>query len=149
MFFCAGAIYVKAHKENISELNGIGKQMPVTMAAFTLVAIGLMGVPPVNGFISKWYLGQGALEANRGVYLGLLLLSGLLNAGYFFPIIRRAFFAPSDKFSKFNEASLLMVAPLVFTASLSLLLGIAPDFIFHLFELARNVAVSVFARGAG
>ncbi len=149
LFFCAGAIYVKAHKENISDLNGIGKQMPLTLGAFTLASIGLMGIPPVNGFVSKWFLGQGALDADRGVFLGLLLLSGLLNAGYFFPIIRRAFFVSSKTNTKFSEASLFMVVPLILTAVLSLLLGIWPDFVFHLYELARNVAVSVFTGGTG
>ncbi len=149
LFFCAGAIYVKAHKENISDLNGIGRQMPITLGAFTLASIGLMGVPPINGFISKWFLGQGALEADQGIYLGLLLLSGLLNAGYFFPIIRRAFFQRSQDFTKFSEASPFMVVPLVFTALLSLLLGIWPDFAFHLYSLAREVAFSIFAGGLG
>lgn len=149
LFFCAGAIHVKTHKDNISELNGIGKQMPVTLGAFTLASIGLMGVPPVNGFISKWFLGQGALQADQGIFLGLLLLSGLLNAGYFFPIIRRAFFTSSEESKKRSEASPFMVVPLVITAVLSLVLGIWPDFALHLFSLASNVAASVFSGGVG
>jgi multicomponent Na+:H+ antiporter subunit D len=144
LFFCAGAIYVKTHCENISELDGIGKQMPVTMGAFTLAAMGLAGIPPVNGFVSKWLLGQGALESEAWIYLAVLLLSGLLNAGYFFPIIRRAFFVQSDKRTKFAEASPLLVVPLVCTALLALLLGLMPDSIFHLYSLAGDVASSLF-----
>jgi multicomponent Na+:H+ antiporter subunit D len=145
LFFCAGAIYAKTHIENISGLNGIGKQMPVTLGVFTLAAIGLAGIPPLNGFVSKWLLGQGALDANMGIYLGLLLLSGLLNAGYFFPIIRRAFFMQSEKPLKFAEARLLLVIPLVVTAALSLLLGLAPDAFFHFYQLATNAATSVMS----
>jgi multicomponent Na+:H+ antiporter subunit D len=145
LFFCAGAIYARTHVENISELNGMGKQMPITMGIFTLAAIGLVGIPPLNGFISKWFLGQGALEANLGIYLGLLLLSGLLNAAYFFPIVRRAFFMKSDKRTRTAEASAFMVVPLVITAGLALLLGLLPDGIFHFFELASNSAASIFS----
>ena len=144
LFFCAGAIYAKTHVENISDLNGIGKQMPITMVAFTLAAIGLVGIPPLSGFNSKWLIGQGALDANMGIFLGLLLLSGLLNAGYFFPIIRRAFFMKSDKRTKFAEASMFMVVPLVLTAVLSIYLGLVPDGFFHFYQLASNTAANVF-----
>jgi multicomponent Na+:H+ antiporter subunit D len=145
LFFCAGAIYAKTHVENISELNGMGKQMPITMGAFTLAAIGLLGIPPLNGFTSKWFLGQGALDAGLPVYLGLLLLSGLLNAGYFFPIIRRAFFISSDKRTRFGEASMLMVVPLLLTAALALFLGLMPDGLFNFFQLASDTAASIFS----
>jgi multicomponent Na+:H+ antiporter subunit D len=145
LFFCAGAIYAKTHVENVSELNGMGKQMPVTMGAFALAAVGLVGIPPLNGFISKWYLGQGALESGSGVYLVLILLSGLLNAGYFFPIIRRAFFMKSDKRTKFAEASVFMMVPLVLTVALSLFLGLMPDGVFHFFQLASTTAANIFS----
>jgi len=149
LFFCAGAIYVKTEHKNVSELNGIGKQMPVTMGAFTLAAIGLVGLPPVNGFISKWFLGQGILSAHQGVFLGVLLLSGLLNAAYLFPIVRRAFFVSSDSFIKFNEPSILLIFPIIVTALLSLFLGIFPDGIFHLYQLASYIAVNIFGGGTG
>ncbi|MBN1366702.1 MAG: monovalent cation/H+ antiporter subunit D family protein [Dehalococcoidales bacterium] len=145
LFFCAGAVYAKTHVENISELNGIGKQMPITMGAFTLAAIGLVGIPPLNGFVSKWYLGEGAINAGQPVYLGVLLLSGLLNAGYFFPVIRRAFFMSSEKRTRFSEASMFMVVPLVITALLSLFLGLLPDGLFHFFQLAGDTVASVFS----
>jgi multicomponent Na+:H+ antiporter subunit D len=148
LFFCAGAIYARTHIENIADLDGIGKQMPITMGAFTLAAIGLAGIPPLNGFVSKWLLGQGSIEADLPVLLGLLLLSGLLNAGYFFPIIRRAFFVKPAKELKFAEAPLIMLIPLVITAVLSLLLGLFPDLFFHFYTLAGQAAAAVFA-GAG
>jgi multicomponent Na+:H+ antiporter subunit D len=123
----------------------LGKQMPITMGAFALATIGLVGIPPLNGFVSKWFLGQGALESGLWIYLGLFLLSGLLNAGYFFPIIRRAFFLSSDKRRKFGEASMFMVIPLVLTASLSLFLGLMPDGVFSFFHLASDVATNIFS----
>lgn len=144
LFFCAGAIYAKNHVENISEMDGIGKQMPITMGAFTLAAIGLVGIPPLSGFISKWFLGLGAVEINLEIYMGVLLLSGLLNAGYFFPIIRRAFFVKSEKRAKMAEASALMVVPLVITVALALFLGLVPNGIFHFLDFARDTAMNVF-----
>lgn len=144
LFFCAGAIYVNVHKENISDLNGVGKAMPWTMAAFAVGSIGLAGIPPVNGFISKWLLGTGALEANDTFALGILLVSGLLNAGYFFPIVLRAFFGQSEQFERYGEASPLMVVPIVATAGLSLIFGIWPNFLFHLYDISSTIAHSVF-----
>lgn len=143
LFFCAGAIYVNLHKEKISELDGIGKSMPWTMGAFTLASIGLIGIPPVNGFVSKWHLGLGAVEGGEYMVLTLLLLSGLLNAGYFFPIIHRAYFRPGDGNGPHREASPLLVVPLILTAAVSLLLGVAPNSFVHLYDLARSVAASV------
>lgn len=143
LFFCAGAIYVNLHKENISELNGIGKVMPWTMTAFTIGSLGLAGIPPINGFISKWFLGIGALEANISIALIILVLSGLLNAGYFFPIIHRAFFRNGKNLEGYKEASLLMVVPIVITAFLSLLFGLFPDLFFNFFTTAADISRSV------
>ena len=147
LFFCAGAIYAKAHRENIDELDGIGRQMPITMGAFGLASLGLAGVPPLGGFVSKWFLAQGTLSADRPWLLAMLLLSGLLNAAYFFPIVVRAFFIRSEQFPRFAEASPLMIVPLVTTALLSLGLGLFPDAVFHWFTLASDTTTSVLAGG--
>ncbi len=147
LFFCAGAIHVRTHCDSVSQLNGIGRQMPVTMAAFAIASIGLAGIPPVNGFISKWYLVQGSYDVGQMVFVITFLLSGLLNAGYLLSIVVRAFFAPSDKFTKFGEASPLMIVPLAITAILSLLLGLFPDRVPYFFQLASNVAQSVLGGG--
>lgn len=143
LFFCAGAIYVNLHRENISQLNGIGKIMPWTMGAFIIGSLGLAGVPPINGFVSKWFLGLGALEADQIVILGIFVISGLLNAGYFFPIIYRAFFMKGEGLEGYGEAPRFMVVPLVITAILSLLFGLRPDLFFHFYELAYMVAQSL------
>lgn len=147
LFFCAGALYVKHHKEKISELNGIGRAMPWTMGAFTVAAIGLAGVPPINGFVSKWQLGLGALQAGEILPLALLVLSGLLNAGYFAPIVYRAFLKkPAVPYER-GEAPLAMVIPIVITALLSLLLGLNPDLFFHFYRLAVMVSGSILGGG--
>jgi len=143
LFFCAGAIYVTHHKEKVSELDGIGRAMPWTMGAFTVAAVGLAGLPPVNGFVSKWQLGLGSLQAGELLPLAVLLLSGLLNAGYFAPIIVRAFLkSPAVPYER-GEASRAMVVPLVVTALLSLLLGVFPDLFFQFDRLAASVSGSI------
>jgi multicomponent Na+:H+ antiporter subunit D len=142
LFFVAGAIYVKTHKENVSELDGIGRQMPLTMGAFAIGAMGLAGTPPICGFISKWYLAMGSLEAKEVVFLFVLLISALLDVAYFFPIIYNSFFkAPKEGTNPhFDEASMKMVVPLVITAIISLILGLFPNAFFRFFNIASMAA---------
>lgn len=147
LFFCAGAIYVNLHRTEISQLDGIAKVMPWTMGAFTIGALGLCGVPLINGFLSKWYLGVGALQAGVPAALLILVISGLLNAAYFFPILHRAFFRAPSGLEGHHEASLFMVVPLVLTALLSVLFGIFPNLFFEFFNLAASVAQSILNGG--
>ena len=147
LFLCAGAITVKTGIENVSDLDGVGRQMPITLGAFTLATLGLSGLPPFAGFISKWFLCVGMVEVNKAILLGIFLLSDLLTVGYLFPIIHRAFFIRSDRFAKFGEASAFMVVPLVGTAFLSLLLGLAPNALFHFYSLATNTAMNILSGG--
>lgn len=148
LFFVAGAIAVNLHRKNISQLNGIGKVMPWTMGAFTVGAIGLAGIPPVNGFVSKWYLGMGAIESGNLIPLVILVISGLLNAAYFFPIVYIAFFKEGDKkLEGKGEAPLIMVIPIVICAVLSLLFGIYPDLFFKFFKLASSISASLLGVG--
>ena len=143
LFFCAGAIYVNTHLENISDMNGIGRRMPFTMGAFAVGSLGLAGVPGVNGFVSKWGLAMGTLEAGHGVFLGLLVLSGILNAAYFFPIVHAAFLKENPALDRFGEASPWLVAPLVFTATISVILGVAPNLGAHAVDIAHLIAAEV------
>ncbi len=143
LFFVAGAIYVKAHVEKVSEIDGLGRQMPITMGAFALASLGVAGLPPVAGFLSKWYLALGTVEENEMVFLFLLLLSGLLNAAYLFPISIRAFFLPPARSSNFDEAPGLMLVPVVLAVALALALGIAPNQPFQFLTLISRTAVSV------
>ena len=135
LFFGAGAIYVATHLKKISLMNGLGRRMPWTFGAFTLASLSMIGMPPVCGFVSKWYLVNGSLDAGEPLLLMALLLSTALNAAYFVPIIYRAYFlAPVQDVpvQDYAEAPLVMVIPLCFTATMSLLLGLYPQ-LFHNF----------------
>jgi len=92
LFLIAGALIVKAGERRISYLGGIGRKMPITMIAFTICSLSMVGIPPFNGFISKWQLSLGALDIGQPFYVGLLILSSLLNSAYYFPIVVTAFF---------------------------------------------------------
>ena len=120
LFFCAGAIYVATHKTNVSELDGIGRAMPYTMFAFLLGSLSIIGIPPLAGFWSKWYLGITAFETDHLVVLCILLLSSVLNVGYLLSIVGRAFFLPprdgDAAIAGIREAPLLCVVPLCLTA---------------------------------
>lgn len=129
LFFCAGAIYVATHKKNISEMSGLGRSMPITFGAFAIASLSMIGVPPVAGFLSKWYLLNGALQAHSIGIIIVLLVSTLLNAAYFAPIVYQGFFgqaAPADAHHHHGEAPLSMVIPLAITAIISVGLGIYP-----------------------
>jgi multicomponent Na+:H+ antiporter subunit D len=94
LFFCAGAIYVASHKTEISEMAGIGRRMPITMLAFLVGSLSIIGLPPFGGMWSKWLLALGALEAGHVAVVVVLMLSSLLSVAYLLPIVARAFFAP-------------------------------------------------------
>jgi multicomponent Na+:H+ antiporter subunit D len=140
LFFCAGAIYVTTGCDRVSQLAGIGRRMPLTMGAFAVGTLGLAGLPPFNGFISKWYLCLGGIEAGHLGLTLVLIVSGVLNIAYLFPIVYTAFFRSSEEFPRFGEANLAMLLPLLLTALASLLLGIWPDAGPGAWSLARAVA---------
>lgn len=144
LFFVAGAIHAQTHKENVSELDGIGRQMPITMAAFTLASLSMVGIPPFVLFTSKFYLGWGAAEVDQQIFMIAYLFSGVLAAGYLFPIVARAFWHSSADHVRYQEADMRMVVPLAVTGVLALFLGIAPNIPFHFFDLASSVADSSF-----
>jgi multicomponent Na+:H+ antiporter subunit D len=158
LFFCAGAIYVTAHKKEISEMGGLGRKMPWTFGAFAVASLSMIGAPPVGGFITKLYLLVGALDAGAIVILVVLVLSTLLNAAYFVPVITQAFFGKPAAAGKpgqaagheghghghgavghaegeHGEAPLAMLVPLCLTAAISVLLGIFPEFGLRLAQL--------------
>ena len=122
LFFAAGAIYVAAKKTELYQLHGIGRRMPWTMAAFTIGALSMIGVPPTAGFVSKWYILGGALEGGSLLAVFTLIGSTVLNAAYFLPIIYRAWFreetVPPTK--DHGEAPWPMVVALTTTALLTL-----------------------------
>ena len=96
LFFCAGAILVSTHKTDVSQMRGIGRQMPLTMAAFAIGALSMIALPLTAGFISKWYILLGAFDAHHMPIVGVIVISTLLNAGYFVPVVYAAFFETAD-----------------------------------------------------
>ena len=141
LFFCAGAIYVTAHKTKVSELNGLGRQMPFTMTAFFLASLSLIGLPPFGGVWSKWYLALGAGQANQHLFIFVLMASSLLSIAYLMPVVARAFFfAASSPTSghhtpvaaRFKEAPLLCLVPLCLTAIGSFLLFFFAEPVYEL-----------------
>ncbi len=142
LFFCAGAIFVASGKTKVSELNGIGKQMPFTMAAFAIGSLSLIAFPPFAGFISKWYLVLGSIEAGQYFAVAALVTSSILNACYFLPIVYAAFFKdlpPGEKVER-REAPAMMLVPLIITAIGTLVLFFAPSVFL---DLARMVVGEV------
>jgi len=123
-------------------LRGLGRRMPWTMAAFVIGGFSLIGVPLTAGFISKWYLVLGTMEANQTAMLFVLLGSSLLNAAYFLPIVYKAFFCTPEESmfeDKVQEAPLWCVVPLVITAIVSIGLFFYPDLFRTLAEIAVGV----------
>ena len=143
LFFCAGAIYVTTHKENISEMHGIGKQMPITIGAFTIASFGIAGVPFIAGFISKWNIALGAMQGGEWLYIVVLIASALLASTYLLPLGYLGFFKKSDKYTQYGEARKDMLIPIVITAALSVVLGILPNFGANFYDLAAMSAQSI------
>ncbi|MFT5313465.1 MAG: multicomponent Na+:H+ antiporter subunit D [Paraglaciecola sp.] len=121
LFFAAGAIYIASKKTEIHQLRGIGRRMPWTMAAFTIGALSMIGVPPTGGFVSKWYILAGAFEANNLVAVFTIIGSTVLNAAYFLPILYMVWFEREKEGGKeHGEAPFLAVLALCLTALLTL-----------------------------
>ncbi|HVL75062.1 MAG TPA: proton-conducting transporter membrane subunit [Noviherbaspirillum sp.] len=131
MFFCAGNYAETLGIHKVTELDGVGARMPWNTLAFTCAALGMIGVPPMAGFISKWYLGLGALDSGAGWALALLAVSSLLNAAYFLPILYRAWFkhpaAPFENLiprrGRWETSRLLLIPPLA-TAVMTVAAGL-------------------------
>jgi formate hydrogenlyase subunit 3/multisubunit Na+/H+ antiporter MnhD subunit len=96
LFFCAGALHVETHTDDISNMAGIGRRMPLTMLAFGVASLGMAGIPLVAGFVSKYFLLIGTVSAGDVVFTGALLVSGILNIAYFWPVVYTAFFESPD-----------------------------------------------------
>jgi len=158
LFLAAGAIIWKTGKRNIADFKGLGRQMPVTMGCFALAALAMIGIPPLNGFLSKWTLALGALDAEAPGFVLVLLISSLLNALYYLPIIIPAFFELPDSLQadhhgdehdlppvKIEEATPLMLSAIVILALCTIFFGLTPNNIA--FSLSRLTAVYLLGGG--
>jgi multicomponent Na+:H+ antiporter subunit D len=127
LFFCAGAIYTAHHLSEVSQMTGIGRKMPITMLAFLIGSLSIIGLPPFGGAWSKWTLALGALEAGQTIVVGVLMLSSLLSVGYLLPIVARGFFLPApganpDGPNQIEEAPVACLIALSVTAALTVVL---------------------------
>ena len=138
LFFCAGSIYVSTHKTEISQMSGVAKSMPWTMAAFTLSSLSIVGIPLTSGFVSKWYLAAGAVDRQSPALLGVLLASSLLGAAYLGQILYKAYFEFEEDPGGHKPVREVpwIVAPLTISAAASLLLGLYPGLVL---SLARRI----------
>ncbi len=139
LFLSAGAVIYQTGKRNVNELNGIGYQMPVTMTVFSVGALGMIGIPGINGFMSKWYLSFAVLEAGRPLILLVILLSSFLNAIYYLPIIINAFLRESkdrENILERDQVPKSMLIPMGIIAGLCILFGFFPQLIMGVIERA-------------
>ncbi|MFO7648969.1 proton-conducting transporter membrane subunit [Halomonas campaniensis] len=150
LFFCAGNYAEELGIHRIDELDGAGRRMPLTSLAFTVGALGMIGLPPVVGFLSKWYLGTGAIQAGLPWVIAVLVASSLLNAAYFLPILARLWFRPGPdhgvgawpeerRLGRLETHAWLLV-PAVVTALFSLMAGVLAGMPFSPLEWATGVA---------
>ena len=151
MFFVAGLLAKTIGVTKISELNGVGRCMPLTCAAFTIAALGMIGIPPVAGFVSKWYLGLGALDAGDGWVLAILIASSVLNAAYFLPAVYRMWWLAPDpdvgwevQRRHWAEAPMMLLAPTVVTAGSALAVGVFAGLAYSPLELARFIVEGTY-----
>jgi len=134
LFFCAGSIYVSTHKTEISQMSGLAKRMPWTMAAFALSSLSIVGIPLTSGFVSKWYLALGTVDRHSMTLLSVLLVSSLLSAAYLGQILYKAYFEFEPESPAHQEVREVpwLVAPLAISAAASLLLGLYPGLVLDL-----------------
>ncbi len=142
LFMAAGAIYYQTGNKQVNKLQGLGYEMPITIGAFSVAALSMVGLPLFSGFISKWYLAQGSIEAGMPLFVGLLILSGLLNASYFLPIIWQAFFDVDQHKPKTFTLDLIpvpMAATLIILALTVVYFGLRPEFPLSLAQQAAKI----------
>ena len=148
LFFCAGAIYTAAHKTEVSDLDGLGRVMPFTFGAFLIGALSIIGLPPMGGAWSKWYLMLGAADAEQLAIIAVLMVSSLLNVAYLLPVVARGFFLPLPgepstapapgaeagrvDWGGLREAPMFCLPPLCMTAGGCLLLFFYADSLYRL-----------------
>lgn len=151
LFFGAGVLAERAGITGIHQMDGIGRRMPLTLTAFTVAALGMIGVPPVAGFVSKWYLGIGGYQSGAIWIIGVLIISSLLNAAYFLPMIYRAWLRPAGdtlpgRAELAASRTWLLILPGAFTASAALGAGLFAGYEFSPLGWATLIAERIYLR---
>ena len=146
MFFVAGAINVETGKSNVSELDGIGRKMPGAMFAFFLATLSMAGLPPMAGFVGKWYLSIASWNAGFWWILLVLAFSAVLNLAYFLPITIRAFLRPYNGTS-YKVNHLLLTVPPILTAIGTVLLGLWPAIPYGPLDIGSSIATAITGSG--
>ncbi len=150
LFFCAGNLAETLGIHKVSQMHGVGRRMPWTMAAFTVGAFGMIGAPPTAGFISKWYLGLGALDAGQAWVIIVLAGSSLFNAAYFLPILHAAWFEkppiswPKERHFGIKETAWALLLPPLVTAAMALAMGLFASMSFSPLGWAKIIAAREF-----
>ncbi len=151
LFFAAGSLHIGAHVDDVSRMDGVGRKMPWTMGSFAIGALSMIGVPPTAGFLGKWFILLAAVQVGAWFAVAVIVVSTLLNAGYFLPILYRAFARPAEEpkgAAHARESPWPMVASLTVTAALTILLFLWPGAPFELAEmLAGNATIDAGASG--
>ncbi len=133
LFYCAGAIITQSGNKYLDKMGGLAKHMPITMTCFTITAIGIIGLPPVCGWVSKWYMMEGYFAQGEPIFPLVLILSGIIELGFFAPPIMAAFFKEEvpgsfnfkqDTSKLGNEAPWTMLLPIVVVAILAVVFGV-------------------------
>ncbi len=131
LFMVSGSVIYKSHFTRVDQLDGLGKKMPYTFALFTIAGLGLIGIPPLVGFVSKWYLATGSLATMNSIisWVGpvVLLVSALLTAGYLFTITIQAYFKPYTGQENVSEANKVMLVPMAVLVFMTILFGVMPS----------------------
>lgn len=142
MFLAVGNLAEGLGVKKVSQLDGVGRAMPGTMIAFTLAVLAMIGLPPLAGFVSKWYLATGAVQAGHDWVIALLIGSSLLNALYFLPIVHRAWFGTATGGAKLPgrpRIGWMLTAPPLATATLALVAGVFANAPFSPLEWTRFI----------
>lgn len=146
LFFCAGLFKETVDVSKVDETRGLGYRMPLASTAFTIGVLGMIGIPPTAGFISKWQLGLGALDADHTWVIGILLLSSLMNSMYFLPIVYRMwFFQPDTAEAKSVTEPKAMLVPTLITSGFVVLAGLVASVPFSPLDIAERISEGVFA----
>ncbi|WP_350343295.1 proton-conducting transporter membrane subunit [Proteinivorax tanatarense] len=143
LFLSAGAVMYQTGRRDIEGFKGIGYKMPITMGVFTIGALSMIGIPGVNGFMSKWYLSIAAIEAGRSVFVFVILLSSFLNAMYYLPIIISAYLKRKNDEDEHEDMEWdrlpnTMTVPLIILGTGCIILGVFPQILMNIFDQAVN-----------